>query len=133
MELSLGFYLDLNDNLRERVSSDMEIYQVSTCGLEVRLIREADISLLEIYPKLLTNPRSYLMLSESTKYLSSLTFEYKLEYLSFELRLYLECLEESHTSLIFCFLLIIFDFFESFCGDLSCESLGDDGVASLPR
>ncbi len=111
----------------------MEIHKMISCCLDVCLVWESDITFLEIDPEFFSYTWSYLMFRESTEYFVSFSFECEFEYLSFEFLLYFKSLLESHSSLFFCFFLIVLNFLESFRCDLSSESLRDEWVACLPR
>ncbi len=73
----------------------MEVDEVSSCHLDVGLVRKVDIFFLEIDPELLFDPSTDIVLIESAKDLGSFALEGELERLPIELFLDVEGFHEA--------------------------------------
>lgn len=109
----------------------MQIDEVCSCSFDMCLVGESDIFFFKINSIFFSYTTADLMFCESAKYFGSFSLESKLEYLSFEHFLYIKCLFESHTSLLFRFFFILFYLFHSLSIYFACKSLWDERVTSL--
>lgn len=124
---------DRNNHLCKRISRYVEIDKMFSRSFYMRFIWEFDVSFFKRDSIFLSHAWDDFMLRESSKYFCSFSFERKFESLSIEHFLYFKRFFEFHTSHFFCSFFILFDFFQSFCIYLACESFWDKRIASLTR
>lgn len=109
----------------------MQIDEVSSCHLDVGLIREMDILFFEIDSEFLLDPSAHIVLIESAKDLGSFALEGELERLTIELFLDVEGFHEAQTSLISSTFFLCFELFHTVWSDLFGELLRDEKIPSL--
>jgi hypothetical protein len=89
----------------------MEVDEVLTCSLDMRLVWEFYVLLFECYTELLVHLGTNGMFIKSTEYLTIFPLEDERYTLSVEIFLYLECLLETYACLVLRAFFIGFDFF----------------------
>lgn len=121
----------LDEYLRECLTSDVEIDHMRTCSFDVCLIWEFDILFFEIDTVFLMDTGRDIVFIESAENFVSLSFQSELDLLTIELLLYVECLLETHASLVLCSFFLDFHLLHAFWSDFFCEFFRDEVVASL--
>lgn len=124
-------YFYFYDNFCDSISCNMEINEMSSCGLYMCFIREFYIVFIKINMPFLFNTSNYFMLIDSAKNFPIFSLQRKFDLLPVEKFLYFIAFFEFDSSLILCFFFFFFYLLHSISSNLSGKSFWYEHISSL--